>query len=411
MALTEAQKAELSRIMREAKERGYDVTPPQPPAPKPEVNPLAQAFEEIQAFIEKRGREPNKGGSPVERKLAMRLATFRTTPEEAAAVRPLDRYGLLPAPPTSMAELLADAKAKALLAGEEVNIKDTDKLPKVKKTQPEYVAKRKPCPDFETFRPLFEVCHQDLAAGKRRFTQTSNGGRQLQKGQWKEVEVGDFVLLRGQLGYVAKKGPENHYTPEKGNNFRLRMIYENGTESDQLMRSLLTDLYKDGMLVSARAAEDLTLEESPAAEKSGAAHEGIDVCTGTIYVLRSLSANPEIRKVPNLYKIGMTAESMEKRLAHAEQEPTYLMAGVEIVARWSCYNIKLSALENLLHVFFSEVCLNITVVDAKGRRCHPREWFSVPLPIIEEAIKLTQEGTIAEYRYNSRAGKIERREG
>lgn len=100
-----------------------------------------------------------------------------------------------------------------------------------------------------------------------------------------------------------------------------------------------------------------------------------------IYVLRSLSKDPEIASIKNLYKIGFTTTPLEARIANAKNEPTYLCADVKVVATWRVYNVKSSTFEALLHKLFDGVQLQITVDGKK-----PKEWFVVPFSIIEKAV-------------------------
>ena len=59
-----------------------------------------------------------------------------------------------------------------------------------------------------------------------------------------EIKRGEFFILGGQKAYVAEVGKE--FVTEQGRrNARLRVIFDNGTESDNLLRSLQRALYKD----------------------------------------------------------------------------------------------------------------------------------------------------------------------
>jgi hypothetical protein len=61
----------------------------------------------------------------------------------------------------------------------------------------------------------------------------------------------------------------------------------------------------------------------------------------------------------------------------------------------------------LLHRFFAEACLNLDIFDDRGQRITPREWFVVPLDVIEEAIQLILHETIVNYRYDAKSQSIE----
>ena len=182
-------------------------------------------------------------------------------------------------------------------------------------------------------------------------------------------------------------------------NARLHLIFENGTESDMLLRSLATELYKDK---SGRRV----LPSQVAAREKLTNIDKDDIETGFIYILQTLSSNPSLKKIKNLYKIGFSTTSMEKRLAKAESEPTYLMAPVNLIATYKCFNVNSQKLENLLHIFFGNSCLDTEVYDKHGNLFKPREWFIAPLREIELAVKLLINGEIVNYKYDSSKEEI-----
>ncbi|WP_374565243.1 GIY-YIG nuclease family protein, partial [Nitrosomonas sp.] len=129
--------------------------------------------------------------------------------------------------------------------------------------------------------------------------------------------------------------------------------------------------------------------------------------TGTIYVLRSKSDHPLIKEHRDvIHKIGVTSGSIEKRIINAKLDPTFLMADVEIVASYELSNINQVKLENLIHRFFEPAKLDIEIIDRFGNPVVPREWFLVPLHIIDEAIEKIRDGSIVNYRYDPDTGKI-----
>ena len=103
-----------------------------------------------------------------------------------------------------------------------------------------------------------------------------------------------------------------------------------------------------------------------------------DIDSGYIYVLRSLSQDPQIAGIADLHKIGFSRDTVEKRIKNAEKSPTYLMAPVEVVATYRVYNVRASALENLLHRVFAAVRLDLTQIDPKGRNYDPPNGLSCP---------------------------------
>jgi hypothetical protein len=245
---------------------------------------------------------------------------------------------------------------------------------------PDYIAQRESCRDFDQFEGAFKACHQDLRNGKRQLLQFANE-QQIQQGQ--------FFVLKGIMAYVAAVGEKE----KKGGkvNARLRCIFENGTESAMLLRSLATELYKDGRRVTEH--EDKLIDELEGIKKE-------DSQTGYIYVLKSLSSQPGIADQTDLYKIGYSSSSVEERIKNAKDEPTYLMAPVKIVTSFECYNLNPQKLELILHKFFGQVCLEVDVFDQNGKRYTPREWFIAPITVIEEAIRLVITGEIVGFKYD-----------
>ena len=131
-----------------------------------------------------------------------------------------------------------------------------------------------------------------------------------------------------------------------------------------------------------------------------------DKADGLIYICQSLSTDPQISEIKDLYKIGFTRGSMDWRLHKAEESPTYLMAGVKVIEVFECFNMNTQKLEGLIHRFFDAARLRVDVFDEDGVRHEPREWFVVPLPVIEKAIQLLLNGDIVDYRYDLNAQRI-----
>lgn len=353
---------------------------------------LLASFEEINAFVKPHGHEPQKSRDMSERKLYSRLEGLRNDPDKIIALKTVDVFNLLADIPTTKAveiktidDVFSDDPL-GLFAEEE----DIFTLKHVPKTldMPDNIAKRKPCKEFETYEPLFKQCHLDLASGKnelRRFM-----GEQ-------QIAAGHFFVLHGVMVYVADVGIKEK---KRGKvNARLKCIFENGTESNMLLRSLATELYKDeaGRRVLSEPEDYLDETEQVTAD---------DEATGYIYILRSLSDDPKIKAVENLFKIGFSTQPVAQRIKNAAQEPTYLMAEVRLLNETKTFNLNPQKLELLLHTFFADACLNMDVFDAKGTRYTPREWFVVPLFIIETAIGLLLNGEIVHYRYDHQRVEI-----
>jgi DNA gyrase/topoisomerase IV subunit B len=126
-----------------------------------------------------------------------------------------------------------------------------------------------------------------------------------------------------------------------------------------------------------------------------------DKQNGYIYVLSSLSTNPQVANIPDLYKIGCCAGAVSDRIKNAANEPTYLLSDVKIILTARCYNINVFQLEGAIHDFFSKSNISFEVIDKDGNIHHPKEWFIAPLSIIEEAISLIVNDDISKYEYNA----------
>ena len=268
---------------------------------------------------------------------------------------------------------------------------------------PEEVAQRKPCVDFDDFRLDFEAVQADLETG-RHSTESFKTSIRSQIGK------GDWFILDGQKALVAETG--EWFTPEHGErDRRLRVIFDNGTESDLLLRSLRRALNKDEnsrriVPPQPEIEEDFS---KPGSLFSSEVEEG-DCASGAIYVARSLSDNPfvqENREV--LHKIGLTTGDPEKRVAAAKKATTYLFAAVELVAVYRLANINCKAFESLLHKFFARARIDLALADRFGGKVQPREWFLVPLPVIEEVVDRIKDGSISDYIFDVETARIKRR--
>lgn len=380
---------------------GVAITPETPVARTPREERIIAGFEEIQRFHEEHGRVPRHGEDRdiFERLYAVRLDRLRELEECRTLLEPLDHQGLLTAQAPEVTETVAedveDAELLALL-GVEAEASDITQLQHVRssveKRTAEAVASRQPCADFAQFKPLFARVQQDLDTGLR-------SARPF--GVKAEIEPGRFFILGGQKVYVAEMGEV--FTQEYGDNdARLRVIFDNGTESNMLMRSLQRALTKD------EAGRRIT-DPHPGPLFAGIA-DAEDHASGTIYVLRSQSALPLIVENRELiHKIGVTGMAVEKRIANAKLDPTFLLADVEVVATYTLYNINRTKLENLIHRIFGSARLEIEIKDRFGHPVVPREWFLVPLPVIDEAVEKIRDGTITRYLYDpAQAALVER---
>ncbi|MGC8733131.1 MAG: GIY-YIG nuclease family protein, partial [Halothiobacillaceae bacterium] len=344
------------------------------------------------------GRAPQHGeGRDIfERLYAVRLDQLRKLPEAQTLLGALDGPGLL-----SVAAATVDVDAldeDALLtelgvSGEPTNQHDMTVLRHVRssteKRAAEDIADRRPCAGFDQFQPLFEQVERDLKSGHR---MTQRFGRNTR------IARGDYFILGGQLAYVAEVG-ETIKAPNGESDARLRVIYANGTESNLLRRSLQRALYKD--------ETGRRLGDSHIGPLFGDAPEPDDIETGTIYVLRSLSNNPFVAEHRELiHKIGVTGGKVETRIAAAEKDATYLLADVEVVATYKLHNLNRTRLENIFHRLFGAAQLDLTIEDRFGNPVKPREWFLVPLHVIDEAVQRIRDGSITDMAYDPESARL-----
>ena len=82
------------------------------------------------------------------------------------------------------------------------------------------------------------------------------------------------------------------------------------------------------------------------------------------------------------------------------------MADVEIVATYELYNINRTKLENLIHRIFDPARLDIEIKDRFGNPVMPREWFLVPVFVVDEAVERIKDGTITDYVYDPKSAKL-----
>lgn len=254
----------------------------------------------------------------------------------------------------------------------------------------DYIAHTRPCSNFESYRPLFDKIHHELRAGRRRLDKIVKTA---------SLEAGRYYVVDGQLLYLEQVGDRTKSTnglPDA----RTRCIYENGTETDILLQTLRKNVVSNGYAVTLlkEEAESFNMPKEVQPE---------DLCTGYIYVLRSLSTNEEIKNQKNLYKIGVTTQTVEERIARAAHEPTYRMAEVEIVASYKVVNIHSQKLEHLIHTVLKQAQYHVTVIDDQGEEHHPDEWYVVHLNMVEEIIQRIVQGTILGYVYNAKLQCLE----
>jgi hypothetical protein len=378
---------------------GVEVAPLKTSSRTPREERIIAGFEDILRFHQAHGRAPQHGeGRDIfERLYAVRLDQLRKLPEAQTLLAELDTPNLLAGHEIATVDVDAldeDALLAELGIGDEtVEEGDITVLRHVRssteKRAAEEVADRTACQDFERFRPLFELVEKDLKSGVR---------KTLRFGRDTSIAGGNYFILGGQLAHVAEVG-DTFKAPNGENDARLRVIYANGTESNLLRRSLQRALYKDD---SGRRLTDPDMGPLFSDEV-----EPEDIETGTIYVLRSKSDHPFVAQHRELiHKIGVTGGKVETRIAGAENQPTYLLAGVDIVATYKLHNVNRVKLEGLFHRVFGAAQLDLTIEDRFGKPVKPREWFLVPLHVIDEVVQRLVDGTVTAVVYDAQAASL-----
>ena len=380
---------------------GLEVAPAKAASHTPREERIMAGFEDILRFHAAHGRAPQHGEERdiFERLYAVRLDQLRQLPEAHTLLAGMDAPGLLTGATASATVDVDSLDEDALLA----ELGMTDAAPadpnditvlrhvrsSAEKRAAEEIAERKPCSDFEKYQPLFEQAERELKAGMR---------QSRQFGRDSSFNVGNFFVLGGLLVYVAEQG-EIFRTANGEADARLRVVYSNGTESNLLMRSLQRALYKD--------EKSRMLTGTDMGPLFGDTAEPDDLESGTIYVLRSQSSHPFVAQHRELiHKIGVTGGKVETRLAGADKDATYLLADVEVVATYKLHNLNRTRLENIIHRIFSTAQIDVTIEDRFGQPVKPREWFLVPLHVIDEAVQRIRDGSIAQVTYDPKAAQL-----
>lgn len=371
----------------------------------PQQERIIAGFEDILRFRDEHGRAPQHGEQHdiFERLYAVRLDRLRELEDCRSLLASLDTHGLLEAASDSSHAVIEALDDDALLtelgiAGDHSAAEDITQLRHVQSREErraaEEIANRERCIDFDRFQLLFANAQAELDSGIRS-TRPFVKDAGFQKA---DIGVGQFFILGGQMAYVAEVG-EAIKAPNGEQDARLRVIYSNGTESNMLRRSLQRALYKD------EAGRRVT--EPTAGPLFGNAPEHEDSESGTIYVVRSKSEHPLIAEHRELiHKIGVTGGSVATRIAAAENDATYLLAGVEVIAEYKLFNINRTKIEKLIHRFFAEAAYDIEIPDRFGTPVRPREWFLVPLNVIDEAVERIKNGSIVDWKYDPHQARL-----
>jgi hypothetical protein len=370
---------------------------------KTDENRLIDSFEEINTFFDKNKREPNKS-SMSEYGLMAKLKNFRENEVQKKVLKPYDRHNLLgyvEMEKQTIDDILNDDDLGLLDSDKDLDIFKFKHTPRPEdRAEADFVAQRKPLKEkeFEKYEAMFHKVHKEIKEGKRKILPFTNIEKNL--------HVGDFYLMDGLLLYLESANlKKEEWEQKSGNRIRVegrtRTIFENGTYSNMLYRSLGKQIQKNGKLITntyEKIEQDLFVNSGLVKEE--------DIQSGWIYVLKTKSTNSQIANIKDLYKVGFASNSVDERIKNARHEATYLFADVQKVATYKVYNRNADKLEALLHRFFANACLDIDLFNEKGQRLNPREWFVVPFEVIEETIQLILNENIVNYEYDTLTKEI-----
>ncbi|MDG4953337.1 GIY-YIG nuclease family protein [Actinobacillus equuli] len=375
----------------------------------PEHQTLINNYREVVDFVEKYGREPSEQGNLNEKLLARRLKSLRNDPASGRILGEIDNVGILSRDalsassstahqdngrtqcvPTSIEDIFNSDDFGLLDIGDSSIFELTHVPPpdKITHYEGELIGTRTKCEEFSQFSAIFDRLHLWL---KHHEIKT-------ERSRTENIAIGDAFILQGMLCVVVDKQDEERQSTRK--NARLRIIFENGTESNMLSRSLSVALGKDETSKKLMTGEhfDWLLQQIQATTN--------DKATGYIYVVKLAHPKGELAQIPNLYKIGFTSTTLAQRIANCENDIAFLESQVKPVVRFACFDLDPHKLETLLHTFFAAQRLQVTLISKDGLAYQPKEWFSVELASIEFAIERILDGSIGEYRMDNTMGRI-----
>jgi hypothetical protein len=357
---------------------------------------LVSSFEEIHNFVEEHKREPQLNIENInEFRLHSRLKAVRSDPRKIKILKKYDFLGLLKGDgikETTIEDIISDDPLGLLDEDLESDIFSIKHVKPVERIQPEFLSRRTVCKTFAQYKDMFDALHYELSSKRRR----------LIKYKPTDLNVGGFYVLSGILLYLQSidgKIDVNTFKSGARERFdgRTVCIFENGTQSNMLFRSLDKGMLHDGYSISdlvETTTGKLQITES-------------DVTNGYIYILKS--RNIQVQHIRDLYKIGHTTGLVTQRIKNSKQEATYLFADVDVVSVFRCLNVESYNLEKTLHDFFGSIKLDVELADNKGNIYRPKEWFKINLNVIEDAVKLIIENKITDYVYDDKIQNIIKR--
>ena len=380
----------------------------------PERERDAQLVTEVNAFFERHGRVPDAAAADHDEMRLGMIWSRLVAKGDAPDLLDVDRNGLLsggrfeltPEPLAAEPDWRDDVENDEVPASlddifddEELEVSEAltvirNVTPAEERLVPDHRAEFYPCHDFDRFRAMFKGTQAALETGEREV-------RPINPNEEVRVDEGSLFIRKGLLTYVAEKAEMTARAGKRDH--RLRIIFSNGTESDPLLSSFRKALADDPTSRAIHRHGLGALDPDWEADR-------IDL-TGTVYVLRSKSNEPQIVEVRNiLLKIGVTTQEVRRRIADARNDPTFLLAPVEVVATYDLVNLSWRKVEGLLHRFFDAARpRDLWITDRFGRKVYPREWFYVLPEHVSRAVQAIKDGTLHQIEYDPETQSIRKK--
>jgi hypothetical protein len=157
---------------------------------------LSESFVEINEFFSLHNAEPKSGGDIHEHKLASRLKHIRESKEQRDFLGKYDTHNLLEIDVKdidTLSDIFEDDDLD-LLSIEDSSVFNIKNVPEIRqdRSDPDFVAKREICADFDQYEHLFAQVQRDIKNGTKKLTTFIES----------EMKQGDFFVLSGVLIYL-----------------------------------------------------------------------------------------------------------------------------------------------------------------------------------------------------------------
>lgn len=368
-----------------------------PSQPRNPNDKIENTFFDIVEFYNTHQREPDRQ-IPNERILAIRLDAMRKEPEKYKHLIEMDEYGLLgmsdaqESKSQMLSNILDSNFAQQLFAemqGDTSILTHNNKELVNAEGYDTETATRIPCVEFWRFDAHLKQLQEQIDSGKAILTKQNTD----------KINKGDVFIWNGLLCYVADRIKAERLNGLE--NYRLRLVFSNGTEANILMLSLATALRKDSM------SSRVILKDGSDFINSFN-QDFKNLVTGYIYIMKLKDPLPGFKDFQSPLKIGFTKQSVEKRIANCQKDIAFLEQQVEPVQIYECRGLNPHALEQMIHAFLHEYAITIQMRAKDGHIYRPREWFDVDIDVIEQLIPILLKDELQHYRINKINRKLVR---